>query len=115
MMAKEKRKTVKMGLLGSFATIGYYTILNAGLSPQYPWAIYPAFVVIWWPLAIYHTKQKKFFQFSIYSSLLISIFFIIVNIVSSPQEVWAVYPIFTVLWWPLSMYYYFFKKKEFIE
>ncbi|KQL51227.1 hypothetical protein AN964_19735 [Heyndrickxia shackletonii] len=106
------RKTISLGLIGSFITIVYYSILNLVISSGYPWAIYPAFIVLWWPLALYHAKHKKFFQFSISSSLFISVFFIIVNMVSSPNEIWAVYPIFAVLWWPLSMYYYYFKRKE---
>lgn len=89
----------------------YYTILNIYLAPAYPWAIFPAFSILWWPLSLYHVKRKSYFAFSIHSALLISLFFIIVNVFSSPGEVWAVYPIFVVLWWPLTMYYFYYRKK----
>jgi len=108
----EKRaRTMTVALAGSISIILYYSILNVLLSPAYPWVIYPAFVVLWWPLAIFHTKKKTFFEFSIHASLLISIFFICVNVISTPDTIWAVYPIFCVLWWPLSMYYFVFKRK----
>ncbi|MGE8205754.1 hypothetical protein ACQKP0_14450 [Heyndrickxia sp. NPDC080065] len=105
MCLEKKRNTVSLAILGSLITIVYYSVLNSILSPQYPWAIYPSFAVIWWPLSMYYAKTKKYFQFSISASFLIIIFFTVVNIVSSPNTVWAIYPTFAVIWWPLSMYY----------
>lgn len=112
MVLKEKAKTMTTALIGSSSIILYYLILNILLSPQFPWAIFPTFAVLWWPLALYHARKKTFVAFSVYASLLISVFFIIVNIITSPQTIWAIYPIFAVLWWPLSMYYFVYKRKE---
>lgn len=106
----EKAKTMAAALFGSISVIIYYFILNMIFSPQYLWVIYPAFVVLWWPLSLYHAKNKTYFQFSIHASLFISLFFICVNVISSPNTIWAVYPIFCVLWWPLSMYYFVHKR-----
>jgi len=106
-------KLFSISIVGSMCTILYYSFLNIYLSPQYPWAIYPAFAVLWWPLSIYYVKTKRYFEFSIVASLFISIFFITVNIVSTPFIIWAVYPIFAVIWWPLSMYFYSYKRKTF--
>jgi len=111
MYLDEKAKTLKIALVGFATTIIYYSILNIILSHPYPWAIYPAFLVTWWPLAIYHAQKKTFVAFSVTASMLISIFFITVNIVSTPRVIWAIYPIFVVLWWPLSMYFYVYKRK----
>ncbi|KQL40053.1 hypothetical protein AN960_08830 [Bacillus sp. FJAT-25509] len=105
-------RTLPIALLGSIITIAYYGLLNFIASPEYPWVIYPAFAIIWWPLSIYHAKRKAFVAFSFTASILISIFFIIVNLISSPDTIWAVYPIFAVIWWPLSMYFYSYKKKQ---
>jgi hypothetical protein len=80
------------------------------MSPDYPWAIYPAFAVIWWPLALYYVRKKQYYSFSISASSLMIAFFITVNVVSSPDTIWAIYPIFAVLWWPLSMYYFQVKR-----
>jgi len=111
MYLDEKAKTLKTALIGCASTIIYYTILNIIVSPQYPWAIYPAFLVIWWPLALYHAQRKTFVAFSVTATILISIFFITVNVVSSPDVIWAIYPIFVTLWWPLSMYFYVYKRR----
>lgn len=108
----EKRAlTLPVALIGSSTIIFYYTVLNVFVWPQHPWAIYPAFVVLWWPLAIYHAKRKTFFAFSLHATLLLMIFFITVNAISSPDAIWAVYPIFCVLWWPLCMYYFVHKRR----
>ncbi|WP_449620960.1 hypothetical protein [Robertmurraya sp. Marseille-Q9965] len=105
-MLGKKAKTMFVALSGCIGIILYYVCLNLFLSPQYPWAIFPAFVVIWWPLMLYHLTKKTYYQLSVHGSVLISVFFITVNVISTPNNIWAVYPIFTVLWWPLSMYYF---------
>jgi hypothetical protein len=111
MLLGPRAKTMATALIGSTLIILYYVLLNLLLSPQYPWAIYPIFVVLWWPLSLYHVKKKTYFKFSLSASLLLIAFFITVNAVSTPNEIWAVYPIFCVLWWPLSMYYFYYKRK----
>lgn len=110
-MLGKRIKTMRVAMLGSVCIILYYLILNVFLSPQYPWVIFPAFAVLWWPLTIYHMKRRTYVRFSIYATLLVSVFFISVNVRSSPQEIWAIYPIFAVLWWPLSMYFFVYKKE----
>lgn len=112
MFLENRRRTLSLAILGCGITIVYYSILNIALSPQYPWTIFPSFAVLWWPLAMYYTKKKKYFQFSLSASLLIIVFFITVNLVSSPDSIWAVYPIFVVLWWPLSMYYFNYRRSS---
>ncbi|MBL3643362.1 hypothetical protein JMN23_13480 [Bacillus sp. RHFB] len=108
----QRAKTMTTALIGSISFILYYILLNIFLAPQVPWVIFPAFVILWWPLSLYHVQQKSYFGFSISASLFISVFFISVNAIFSPQEVWAVYPIFAVLWWPLSMYYFSYRQKK---
>jgi hypothetical protein len=105
-----KAKTLTFAIISSISAILYYTILNAAISPEYPWVIYPAFAVIWWPLVLYYTRNKQYYRFSISASALMIAFFITVNVVSSPDTIWAIYPIFAVLWWPLSMYYFQVKR-----
>ncbi|MBV7508690.1 2TM domain-containing protein [Bacillus sp. sid0103] len=108
---KKHALTLTVALAGSTSIILYYAILNLLLSPGYPWVIFPTFAIVWWPLAIYHAKKKTFFEFSIHATLIIAVFFIILNVISTPHTVWAVYPIFCILWWPLSMYYFVYKRK----
>lgn len=111
MLLGKRNKNMSVAVTISTIMIFYYVILNSNLAPAYPWAIFPAFSIIWWPLSLYHVKRKSYFTFSIHSTLLISLFFISINVFSSPGEVWAVYPIFAVLWWPLTMYYFNYRRK----
>ena len=108
----ERAKSIQIAIIGSMCTIVYYFILNMFFAPNYLWFIYPTFLVLWWPLSIFHTQRKTFYIYSVHGSVLISLFFIIVNLISSPGTVWAIYPIFAVLWWPLSMYYFYNKKEN---
>jgi hypothetical protein len=107
---EEKVKTMGLALIGSISTILYYSILNFALSPGYPWAIFPTYVVLWWPISMYYARKEDYFGLSITASLFTILFFSTVNFVSSPDTIWAIYPVFIILWWPLSMYYFHFKR-----
>lgn len=106
----DRAGSMKVAVIGSSSIILYYAILNIFLAPGYPWAIYLAFAVLWWPLSIYHAGKRTYYKFSVHASLLITVFFITANLISTPTTIWAVYPIFVVLWWPLSMYYFVHKR-----
>ncbi|RDW21108.1 hypothetical protein CWR48_03900 [Oceanobacillus arenosus] len=112
LMILEKRAgNFTISLIGSAIFIIYYLMLNIFLEPGYPWVIFPAFAVLWWPLTIYHVSRKSYFKYAIHASLFVSIFFITVNAVSTKHTIWAIYPIFAVLWWPLSMYYFVYRRR----
>lgn len=108
----KKAKTLTFAVVTSGSIILYYAVLNILLAPEYPWAIYPAFVVLWWPLVLYFTRKKDYFGLSALCSIITIIFFITVNVVSTPNTIWAIYPIFLILWWPLSMYFFYLKKQS---
>lgn len=112
-LGKRARK-FSVAIMGAIVTILYYGVLNVAISPQYIWFIYPSFAVIWWPLSIYHVKKKAYVSYSVNASILISLFFITVNIVTTPHEIWAIYPIFSILWWPLSMYFFVYKRRQIV-
>ncbi|MFJ7954405.1 permease prefix domain 1-containing protein [Lysinibacillus sp. NPDC096418] len=50
-------------------------------------------------------------EFSIWGSSLIIAFFIFINLYYTPNTIWAIYPIFAILWWPLSMYFVWSRKQ----
>jgi hypothetical protein len=41
--------------------------------------------------------------FSIWASALIIGLFLFINVYTSPETIWFVYPTFAILWWPLTM------------
>jgi hypothetical protein len=105
----------KLGRLGtallcSSAGILYYAVLNITVFRGYPWAIYPAYALIWWPLALAFAKRGRVLTFSVLGSLLSAALFIAPNLYASPQPIWAVYPIFALAWWPLAVYYFDYRR-----
>ncbi|MEH7611732.1 permease prefix domain 1-containing protein [Gottfriedia acidiceleris] len=50
-------------------------------------------------------------SYSIWGSGLLIAFFLFINFYYTPQTIWFVYPTFGLLWWPLSMYFYWQRKK----
>ncbi len=54
----ERAKTVSFALVASMCIIMYYSLLNIMMLHQYPWAIYPAYAVLWWPLALHYVRKK---------------------------------------------------------
>lgn len=97
-------KKLSFAILSSLSLIAYYIVLNIVLAPGHPWAIYTTFVFIWWPFIHYYIVTKNHMSSSIIGAAVTSIFFIAVNYVSTPDIIWAIYPIFLVLWWPLVIY-----------
>lgn len=49
--------------------------------------------------------------FSILGSILIISMLVFTNLYYTPGVIWFVYPTFAVLWWPLSMFYYWLRKR----
>ena len=50
--------------------------------------------------------------FAVCGAGLSAAFFIWLNFATTPQVIWAVYPIFAVLWWPLAIYYFVYKPRK---
>jgi len=111
----KKAKSIPFAWLVAITTILYYSLLNIVFSPVHPWAIYPSFLVLWWPITLYFIRKKNYFGFSVAGSALSILFFGVLNVVTTPQTPWAIFPIFVLLWWPLSMYYFGFLKQRLLK
>lgn len=99
-------------LMSMFVFVLYYGVLNFIISPQYFWSIYLLYPALWTVMGIYFGKRKKFFTLSVLASIITIIFFVIVNYMNSPNHIWAIYPSFAILWWPLSLYFYRVRKPK---
>jgi hypothetical protein len=93
-------------LIIGFAGSVYYVILNMFVFKGFPWAMFPAYALLWYPLAIAFAKRGSSLIFSVSGSILSATLFIAVNFFTTPHNIWAVYPIFALIWWPLSIYYF---------
>jgi len=113
-MGEKLKKTYK-AIFFTFIGITYYSLINLYIYKGFPWAVYPAYALLWWPISVSAPKKNKAMFFATAGSILTVSMFIFTNIVTTPNEIWAVYPIFGLLWWPLSVYYYVFKNKKITE
>jgi hypothetical protein len=89
----------------------YYILLNKYCSPGFLWFIFPMYAVMWWPLAIVFAKRGNALSLSLAGTIWSILFFAVLNAVTTPFEIWAVYPIFALLWWPLSVFCFVYKRK----
>jgi hypothetical protein len=99
-------------LLSLAVFVIYYVIVNLVLTPEYFWSIFLIYPVIWAVMGIYFGVKRRPFAFSLVMSAITIVFFSIVNYMTSPQHIWAVYPAFAVLWWPLGLYFYRVRKEK---
>ncbi len=90
--------------------IVYYAVLNVFVFTGFPWIIFPIYALLWWPLSAAFAKRGHAMMFSVCGTLLSAALFIAINVISSPQILWAVYPIFLLAWWPLATYYFCYKR-----
>ncbi|MBC2304838.1 hypothetical protein [Listeria booriae] len=105
-MLGRRAYTMTAAIIGAVVTSLYYALLNIAFSPDVPWVIAIIFAVGWWPLSLYHARKGSFFAYSVQASIWVSAFMIGMNWAFSPSVIWAIYPIFAVVWWPLSMYFF---------
>lgn len=49
--------------------------------------------------------------YSVAGSILIILLVVFINFYYSPRVVWCVYPIFAVLWWPLTMLFIWLRRR----
>ncbi|WP_105615402.1 hypothetical protein [Vallitalea okinawensis] len=112
MYAGKWRNKISFTILSSASIIAYYIVLNVYLSPGYPWSIFTTFIFLWWPLIRYCVIKKRYMLFSLVGTFLISVFFILVNWISTPSTIWAIYPIFAAMWWPLVTYCFGYMKHK---
>ena len=50
--------------------------------------------------------------FSIWGGVIITALFIFINLYYTPESIWFVYPVFAVIWWPMSMFFYWSRRKS---
>ncbi len=50
--------------------------------------------------------------FSLWGSFLISALMIFINLYYTPNAIWFVFPLFTVIWWPLALFFVWYRCKN---
>jgi len=111
-LLKRRMGGIGVAACGCLAGIAYYTVLNILMLPGFPWAVFPAYALFWWPLAAAFARPGRSLPLAIAGSLLSAAFFVAVNFITTPGSVWCVYPMFALSWWPLSVYYFIYKRRR---
>jgi hypothetical protein len=99
-------------LFSCLAALLYYGWLNLTFFPGHPWLIYIAYALLWWPMTLFFVRRHMMTAYAVAGALLTILFFIAVNMVTSPLVIWCVYPIFAVLWWPLALFFFSYRMKQ---
>lgn len=112
MFAGKWKKKMSFACLSSLSLIAYYVVLNVLVSPIFPWSIFTTFVFLWWPIIHYGVQYKRYMSLAVIGTFWMTSFFSVVNYVTTPGVVWAVYPIFVSLWWPISVFCFDYLKDK---
>ena len=103
MYAGKRLGGFRFSVIAAAVVIAYYGALNLLLEPLSPWVIFVAFAVLWWPLSVYHYGRYCPHRYAAVMSGLSIVFFAAVNAIYSPGALWAHYPAFAILWWPMTL------------
>jgi hypothetical protein len=57
-------------------------------------------------------KQGLSFAFSVWGGILITALFLFINFYYTPNIIWFVYPTFAVIWWPMALFFQWFRNKK---
>lgn len=112
--AELKERAVKPAAVLACAALFllYYGALNLFLSPGTPWILFltlPAAAAVIGALC---GEKKAWVALSVWMTFAGVAYFAAINLVYTPHALWAVYPAFALLWWPLSMLLFGRKQKD---
>lgn len=99
-----KNRALGFSIIGSLVIIAFMIFINYTTSPGFPWFIYPTFAVLWWPIGVFFSKRGSALGFAVIGSILITSLMVITNLITSPGFLWFIFPVFAVLWWPVSIF-----------
>lgn len=109
-----KKSALGLSLFGALLVIGTLIAINLITSPSFLWSIFTALGILWWPAAVLFAKKKSAFGFSLVGSLLAMALLAAINFMTSPGFPWCVFPLFGILWWPLSVYFHVTRRRRLI-
>lgn len=92
-------------VIGSICTVSWYGALNVFLAPESPWVIFIVYPLLWWPISVYFIGRGSARWYAAFMSAISIVFFAAVNLLYSPSVVWAIYPAYAMLWWPITLFF----------
>lgn len=119
-LAQSTRLNISLAfsIWGGILTTAFFLIINRFYTPDVIWFVYPTFAVAWWPLALFclWLRDKRGipagYSFSIGGFALASGLALFINLSTTPKDIWFVYPVFALIWWPLAMHFSYQRQKS---
>ena len=105
MYAGNKMGSLRLSVIGSICTAAWYSALNILLSAGVPWALFVAYAVLWWPVSVFFKERNSPHGYAAVMSTLSIVFLAVINALFSPETLWAHYPAFALLWWPMTLFF----------
>lgn len=97
------RKKKALSIIGSLHIIVLISGINLIFSPGYPWGLFVIFPILWWPISIFSGEKAKSVPFAIVSAVIITVYYVLINIFVEPRHPFWIYVAYALIWWPLSL------------
>lgn len=102
------KNAISFSITASIYCILFFVIANISVNHMAGsntiWFVYPIFAILWWPMTMILLSKGKIKVYSAVSGLLIVLFLIITNYITSPDHPWFLYAGFPAIWWPIVMF-----------
>lgn len=100
-----RRYRVGFSITGSLIILCFLAFINYSSGSSFPWFLFPAYAVLWWPLVTIVNGRDAAKIMSLIGSLATIALLVLVNYLTSWPFPWFVFPAFAVLWWPLTLFF----------
>ncbi|MFS0780262.1 hypothetical protein [Bacillus sp. 1P06AnD] len=101
-LCQSKKGYQLYSILSSLLLLIFFVVINLRETPDYYWFLYIVAPLIMWPITAFAGKKATSIGFSIWSAFGLSAYYIVLNIVFEPRFLWCIFPVFALLWWPIS-------------
>lgn len=95
------RKKGSMAASGMF--LAFCIVQNWVETPHYFWAVYLLPLAVAWPTIVCAGKAALSRSFSYFVTVPLIMYYVVLNIYFEPRFLWCIFPIFALVWWPLSL------------
>ncbi|MET1249775.1 hypothetical protein ABWW58_13435 [Sporolactobacillus sp. STCC-11] len=93
----------KGSIVTSSLFVAFCIIQNLLETPHYFWVVYLLPLAVAWPTIVCAGMAALRRSFSYYVSVSVIMYYVMLNIFFEPRFPWCIFPIFALVWWPLSI------------
>lgn len=101
----KRRYSIWFSVVGSLLIIGFLAFINFTVGGRFPWFIYPAYAVVWWPIVTILSGKNFAKVLSLVGSLITIWLLFLTNYLTSWNYPWFLFPSFAIIWWPLAVFF----------